>query len=262
MKLAVGSPRVPKYLPAYLTPDQAARICEHYATGTAQRALVEFLYATGARISEALAVRWDDFVVEPSAAGPPAVWVLLHGKGNKERQVPVGWQAVRALHLWDRKILAPRGSGRIERTPQPPPAEGDQRSEEARHVRAFSNGGSASLHPRGAFQRSETLGGRVWPVTRVTAYRWVRAAGTHPHALRHSYATHLVDHGSDLRIVQHLLGHESADTTARYLHVTPARTRGHYNRAFGKYQNADNQDQRGSDRLRAALDGLRNIPIG
>jgi integrase/recombinase XerD len=151
------------------------------------RALLEFLYGTGARISEATGLDVDDL---DHLAREPAV--LLTGKGSKQRYVPVGSYAVAALEAYlvrGRPALA-AGAGR-----KASPA-------------VFLNARGGRLTRQGA-----------WGILREAA---ARAGSGHvsPHTLRHSFATHLLDGGADIRVVQELLGHASVTTTQVYTLVT------------------------------------------
>jgi integrase/recombinase XerD len=155
------------------------------ARGLRDTALLEFLYGTGARISEAVGSDVDDLDQEQAA-------VTLAGKGGKTRLVPVGGYAMDALTSWLR-------TGRPEL---------------ARGVPAlFLNARGGRLTRQGA-----------WAILREAAAR-AGLAGISPHTLRHSYATHLLDGGADVRVVQELLGHASVTTTQVYTLVTVDRLR-------------------------------------
>ncbi|HSP36322.1 MAG TPA: site-specific tyrosine recombinase XerD [Frankiaceae bacterium] len=150
------------------------------------RALLELLYGTGARISEAVGLDVDDLDLGTGS-------VLLRGKGAKERMVPVGSFARRALEAW--------------------------------LVR-----GRPALSPRGPAIFVNNRGGRIsrqtaWTVLQQAAKRAGLPAGVSPHVLRHSFATHLLDGGADVRVVQELLGHASVTTTQVYTLVTVDRLR-------------------------------------
>jgi integrase/recombinase XerD len=154
------------------------------------RALLELLYATGARVSEAVGIDIDDLEVE-DVGGHVGTSVKLRGKGAKERIVPVGGiaaQAVDAYLVRARPALAQHGRG----TP-----------------RLFLNTRGAPLSRQSA-----------WAILHDAAQR---AGIDHvsPHTLRHSFATHLLTGGADVRVVQELLGHASVTTTQVYTRVTP-----------------------------------------
>ncbi len=188
----VKPPALPKRLPKALAVDQVDRLLSTVdisgPLGLRDRALLEFLYATGARISEAVGAAVDDLDLSDGA-------VLLRGKGGKTRVVPIGSYARGALEAYlvrGRPALAAAGRGN--------PA-------------VFLN----------------ARGGRL---SRQSAWMILRRAATHadlsvdgphgvsPHTLRHSYATHLLDGGADIRVVQELLGHASVTTTQVYTLVT------------------------------------------
>ena len=148
------------------------------------RALLELLYSTGARISEAVGLDVDD--VDTHARS-----VLLRGKGGKQRLVPIGRPAIAALDAYlvrGRPGLARRGRG----------------------------GPAIFLNARGGRLSRQS----AWQVLQEAAERAGITAAVSPHTLRHSFATHLLDGGADVRVVQELLGHASVTTTQIYTLVT------------------------------------------
>lgn len=151
------------------------------------RALLELLYSTGARISEAVGLDVDD--VDTRARS-----VLLRGKGGKQRLVPVGRPAIAALQAY-----LVRG-----------------RPDLARRGRAAGSGGGVFLNARGGRLSRQS----AWQVLQDAADRAGISAAVSPHTLRHSFATHLLDGGADVRVVQELLGHASVTTTQIYTLVT------------------------------------------
>lgn len=186
--------KVPRGLPKPLSEVDVASLIDAISgddvIATRDRAVLELLYATGARVSEICALSFADLDMQ-------AQTIVLFGKGAKERMVPFGSPAAKALKDW-------LGS-------------------EAR----------PSLQLRGKFSREDEnaifLGARGKRITRQSIFDIVERAallaglgGQHvsPHVLRHSCATHLLDHGADLRIVQELLGHASISTTQRYTLVS------------------------------------------
>lgn len=193
---ALDGVKVPKGLPKPLTEAEVTSLLDAVVGGDPlarrDRALLELLYATGARISEAVGLSLGDV---DSDAG----LVRLFGKGSKERIVPFGSAAGRALAEW----LTESGRGAFV------PARWKRR-DDAEAV--FLNQRGGRLTRQGA-----------WLV--ITKYG--RLAGLtselSPHVLRHSCATHLLDHGADLRIVQELLGHASISTTQVYTKVSQDR---------------------------------------
>jgi integrase/recombinase XerD len=156
------------------------------------RALLEFLYGTGARISEATGLDVDELHLDADPV------VRLAGKGGKQRVVPVGRYAVRALQAYlvrARPALA-AGSGRVSVGPA-----------------VFLNARGGRLTRQGA-----------WGVLHAAAEA-AHLPGVSPHTLRHSFATHLLDGGADIRVVQELLGHASVATTQIYTLITVDRLR-------------------------------------
>ncbi|HLK02616.1 MAG TPA: site-specific tyrosine recombinase XerD [Streptosporangiaceae bacterium] len=156
------------------------------------RALLEFLYGTGARVSEATGLDVDELRL-----GDDPV-VRLEGKGGKHRIVPVGSYAVAALQAY--LVRARPGLAAASRRASVVPA-------------VFLNARGGRLTRQGA-----------WGVVAAAAAR-ARLDGVHPHTLRHSYATHLLDGGADIRVVQELLGHSSVTTTQIYTLITIDRLR-------------------------------------
>ena len=146
------------------------------------------LYGTGARISEAVGLDVDDL-------DPVDGTVLLRGKGSKERLVPVG-------------LLRPRGRRRLP-GPRPPRAG-------RRRLDGASTGGALFLNARGGRLSRQS----AWAVLVKAAERAGVTRDVSPHTLRHSFATHLLDGGADVRVVQELLGHASVTTTQVYTLVT------------------------------------------
>ncbi len=167
--------------------------------GIRDRALVELLYAAGLRISEAIGLDREDLSTD-------GAFVRVIGKGDKERLVPVGDVALDWLTRW---IDGPRvGLLRISHV--------DPR-----------RGGPIFLGARGGRLARQ----QAWAAVKRAAARAGLAERVSPHTLRHSFATHLLEGGADLRIVQELLGHASISTTQLYTHLTGERIRDIYHRA-------------------------------
>ena len=181
----VPLPKAPQAPPHALTAEQAIALCEHPGPdplGLRDRAALELLYGAGLRVSELCGLRPGDLDAE-------AGLVRVLGKGGRERVVPTGGQAVKAVE----RYLA-RGRAHLGRR------------QEADALLVNNRGGR--LTRRGVFlivrRHAEPLGLPDW---------------VGPHALRHAFATHLVEGGCDLRTVQELLGHQRIATTAIYTHV-------------------------------------------
>lgn len=180
-------PKAPQRLPKALTIDQVERLLgapsPEDPIGVRDRALLELLYATGARVSEAVGLDVDDL-----AHGDV---LRLRGKGSKERIVPIGSFARAAVDAYLTRV---------------------------RPALAAKGRASARLF----------LGARGAPLSRQSAWLVIRAAAekaqitseVSPHTLRHSFATHLLQGGADVRVVQELLGHSSVATTQIYTHVS------------------------------------------
>ena len=195
------SPKLGRALPRVLKASEAAALCElppgDDPVGVRDRAVFEVLYGSGLRVAELCALDIEDIDLRAGT-------VRVTGKGRKERIVPISTPAARALEAYV-------GGGRtyfLERTDAPP---------EPRAV--FLNQRGARLKPR---------------TIRAALDRYLGAEGTRPigpHALRHSFATHLLDGGADLRAVQELLGHESLATTQIYTHISTERLRAVYDQS-------------------------------
>lgn len=178
------------------------------AVGLRDRALLELLYASGARVSEVTALDLDDLLSE---AGQGDAWtdperrleaggfLRVTGKGSKQRIVPYGSFAGRALAAY----LVRARPGMVEKGRGTP---------------------ALFVGPRGARMSRQS----AWLAIRAAAERAEIAAEVSPHTLRHSFATHLLAGGADVRTVQELLGHSSVTTTQIYTQVTPDTLREHY----------------------------------
>jgi len=190
-------PKRETFLPPHLSVDEMFRVLDGVQAATAiahrDRAILELLYSSGVRVSELTALDWRDL-------DRNAEVVRVLGKGRKERIVPVGATALAALDDYRRRW---------------PP--GGRRDPDA-----------VFLNSRGTRLTSRS-------VARIVAH-YTSAAGTRmhasPHAFRHSFATHLLNGGADLRAIQELLGHACLSTTQRYTHVDFARLAEVYDKAF------------------------------
>ena len=190
----VHPPVGPKRLPKAISVEDVAALLEA-AEGDGNllalrdRALLEVLYGTGARISEAVGLDIDDLDSE-------AATVFLRGKGGKQRIVPVGRFALAAIDAYlvrSRPVLSAGGPG----------------------------GPALFINARGGRLTRQS----AWTALRTAANRAGLTVEVSPHTLRHSYATHLLDGGADIRVVQELLGHASVATTQVYTLVTVERLR-------------------------------------
>ena len=191
----IDTPRRQRKLPRTLSPREAERLIEA-AAGTKPRslrdaALVELLYGAGLRVSEAVGL-------ERAGVDLDARIVRVVGKGNKERIVPIGRSATEAL----RRYLS-RGRPYLDRRYRP---------------ELFLNAQGGALTRMGAFLI----------LRRLAEKAGLEPERIHPHLLRHSFATHLLEGGADLRSVQEMLGHADLATTEVYVHVTDRRRREAY----------------------------------
>jgi integrase/recombinase XerC len=185
------APKAPRKLPNVLDADEMTRLVEvpdADAIGQRDRALLELMYSSGLRLAEVCGLRWRELDLT-------AGMVRVTGKGSKTRIVPVGRHACAALIAW---------------------REESQSTSTAAHADAelpvFPGRGGATISPRAIQLRLRQLAQQQGIWKRV-----------HPHLLRHSFATHLLGRGADLRAVQSLLGHANLTTTQRYTHVDAKR---------------------------------------
>jgi integrase/recombinase XerC len=207
----IRTPKLPKHLPRVLTKDDTNSLLDSASGGTIlgrrDRAVLETLYSTGARVGELVAMNWEDLDMAEGL-------VRVRGKGRKERIVPIGVVALDALADY-------------------------------RDSRARASMPGASSRSRGAgLGRTGGVNGPIFcnhrggrltarSVERLVAKYSARLAGGRisPHALRHSFATHLLDEGADLRAIQEMLGHGSLGTTQKYTHLATDRLLEVYDKA-------------------------------
>lgn len=183
---AVRSPKIPKTLPRHLRPGEIENLIEapegDEPLARRDRAILELLYASGLRVSELVGLDWPDIDLSARV-------LRVMGKGGKERMVPFGRAAGEALRRWLEVWESVRN-----------PVDDSE--------------------PVFLTARGMRLGDRA---VRHLIDKWVDAAavakGVHPHTLRHTFATHLLENGADLRAIQELLGHSSLSTTQKYTHL-------------------------------------------
>ena len=196
----VGAPRVPQGIPKALSEADVERLLAAVEgadpLARRDRAILELLYGTGVRISELVGLDLDAVDLTTSTA-------RVLGKGSKERVVPIGRAALGAL---DDYLRNARLGLRAER------------------ARRASDADAVFLNARGG--RISRQG--CWKIVHAAGERAGLGAKLSPHVLRHSCATHMLDHGADIRVVQELLGHASVSTTQVYTKVSPDRLRSVY----------------------------------
>jgi integrase/recombinase XerC len=193
------NPRRERKLPHFLSTDEIARLLEtppaEEPRGLRDRAILETMYSAGLRVSETVGINEEDLDLD-------AGLVRVRGKGKRERLAPLGAYAMRAVRRW-------LSSRRLS-----------SRELEGGSAPVFVNKFGGRLTTRGVARLLE---------------KHIRQAGldtrTSPHTLRHSFATHLLDRGADIRSVQELLGHKSLVTTQIYTHISTASLRAAYERA-------------------------------
>lgn len=180
------TPRIERYLPETLNPEQVKRLLESVQAtdplGLRDRAMLELLYASGLRVSELCNTRLENLNLEDG-------FIRVTGKGNKTRLVPVGREAREAIEKYlasERPTLVGKKTG----------------------AEIFLSVRGRKLTPA-----------RVWQLVKVYAARAGLDSNVYPHIFRHSFATHLLGGGADLRIIQEMLGHADISTTQIYTHV-------------------------------------------
>jgi integrase/recombinase XerC len=193
------NPRPDRKLPHFLTTDEIARLLEappaSAAMGLRDRAILETMYSAGLRVSEVVGLNDGDLDAENEL-------IRVRGKGRKERLSPLGTYALRALRKWlEKRVLSPK---------EAPGAAAPM----------FVNKFGRRLTTRSVARMLE----KHLQITGLDGR-------TTPHTLRHSFATHLLDRGADIRSVQELLGHKSLVTTQIYTHVSTAGLRAAYQKA-------------------------------
>jgi integrase/recombinase XerC len=202
----VTSPRKEKKLPEYLSEDYAAQLVsspdDSLFSGARDRALMELLYATGIRVSELVGLNWENILLGEQT-------ILVRGKGKKERMVPFGRKAKEALEKYARLHLEFSGQPKMQ----------------------------SGLNRKALFLN--LCGGRltarsVRRILNIHVNHCSRQMHVYPHMLRHSFATHLLNAGADLRMIQELLGHESISTTQKYTHVSLEQLLAVYQKAHPK----------------------------
>ena len=199
----VGAPRVPQGIPKALTEAEVEALLGAVVGDTARalrdRAIVETLYATGVRISELVGLDRRDLDLDDGL-------VRVLGKGSKERIVPVGRSARDALGTYlthgRPQLVRPNGTAGADRE-------------------------AVVLNVRGGRLSRQSC----WKIVRTAGERAGLTGRLSPHVLRHSCATHMLEHGADIRVVQELLGHASISTTQVYTKVSPERLRAVYDAA-------------------------------
>ena len=192
----IGSPKQPRSLPKAIRLDEVESLLEGPGDdllGRRDRAILETLYGAGLRISELVSLDVDDVDLDASAV------LVRSGKGSKSRRVPLGSMAKRAVGAYltrSRPVLA-----------------GSARGSEGRSA-LFLNARGGRLSRQGC-----------WKILKAYARRAALGDRVSPHTLRHSFATHMLDAGADIRVVQELLGHASLATTQLYTLVSDSRLR-------------------------------------
>lgn len=237
----VAPPRRTERLPRYMTEKDVNAILDAPNTsqpeGVRDRALLEMLYATGLRVSELSSLTIASVDVDRGL-------VRLHGKGSRERMVPVGASALAWLTKYLRESARARAEHAANESAKPKSAKKDKTAK-AKAAKSKRTTGAATKSANVKKGQPLFVTTRGHAITREWVYslvkRYAAQAGVDnvsPHTFRHSFATHLLEHGADTRSVQTLLGHADVTTTQIYTHVTNSRLRTsydtHHPRAKGK----------------------------
>lgn len=196
--LPIQSPKLPKRLPSYLTKNEISTLLDNplkYDINILDRAIVELFYATGIRLSELINIKLSDIDFNSST-------IRVQGKGSKDRIVPFGRMAESALqnYLEIRKIVDVNKSEYL-----------------------FLNKKGNRLYPLYIYRLVKRLFAVVSNRKSIS-----------PHTLRHTFASHLLENGADIRVIKELLGHENLSTTQIYTHITPELLKKVYNQAHPK----------------------------
>ncbi len=201
---SVHTPKQGRTIPTYLPVDDMFRLLDNINTDTVlglrNRAMFETLYSTGIRVSELAGLDVDDLDMSGGL-------IRVLGKGNRERVVPVGKKAVKAIERYRQQLTTEMKTGKKKR--------GDPKSRAL-----FLNKNAGRLTSRSIARILNKIAGDCGFSMPVS-----------PHDLRHTFATHMLDSGADLRVVQELLGHKSLSTTQRYTHVSMDRLMETYDKA-------------------------------
>ena len=196
-------PSLPKFLSIEQVDALIAQPDVSSALGLRDRAMIELLYATGMRVSELIAIRAGDLHLEAS-------YLTCLGKGNKERVIPIGDQATMWVKRYQQEARPALVQASVSESDGKP-------SRRTPAPRLFVNARGRPLSRVG-----------FWKILKAHGLRAGLPRSLSPHVLRHSFATHLLEHGADLRAIQTMLGHADLSTTQIYTHVLEARLRAVY----------------------------------
>ena len=208
----IFTPKQEKHIPTFLPVDEMFRLVEKPSVSTIlglrDRAILEVLYSCGIRVSELVGLNIDDLDFNLGI-------VKVRGKGKKERIVPVGRKAIEALqeYLKDINMLRKKAQSEV-------------------------NGNPVFLNSRGGRLTSRSVG----RIVKKYSFESGVMRDISPHSIRHTFATHLLDAGADLRAIQELLGHESLATTQKYTHISIDKLMEIYDKAHPRSKAVGNKE--------------------
>jgi integrase/recombinase XerC len=230
----VATPKTENRLPAFLEVDEMVTLLDTpdaaSPLGARDKAMLELLYASGLRLGELVGLNLDDVNVG-------ARMVRVMGKGQKERLVPFNTTTADALRAYLR-VRPQLEQEALKQREGPPKAVSPWTSKPVRERTRTAASSPLFLNFRGGRLTGRSVHRHL---RRYVAACHVRY-GISPHALRHSFATHLLERGADLRTIQELLGHARLSTTQRYTHVSPAHLIDVYRKAHPRAKADDNQE--------------------
>ncbi len=226
---AFNNPQRSRHLPQVLTPDEVAQMLA-LCVKSRDRLIIELLYGSGLRVSELVDLDIKDLNLSQN-------YLRCLGKGSKERIVPFGAQALSAIKDYQAEIQKQQVSKKSKKTSRSKPRQPEKISKVPANAMNKSSSANKRMEPLFKDLQGKRLSRLVvWQIIKRAAERAGIRKEMSPHSLRHSFATHLLENGADLRAVQELLGHSSVVTTQLYTHIS----RNHLRKAYHNAQETFN----------------------